>query len=184
MTTTRRAAMLLPLLGAAAALAGCQTTQASASSPTGDMSGSDLEFVTNAFDIIAFDRDECTIAQTSAKSPEVRALAAKLLSEANQFDADLRPVAAESGIKPPTVLPSRLRIRAARLRLGQGPDFDRSFLADQIASHQDILNFQYVVLSSTTSNPKLAELSRRGDGLVRANLAQLQVLQSRLSRSA
>ncbi len=183
MTTTRRAAMLLPLLGAVA-LAGCQTTQASASSPAGDMSGSDLDFVTNAFDIIAFDRDECIIAQTQAKSPEVRALAAKLLSEANQFDAELRPVAAESGIKPPTVLPSRLRIRAARLRLGQGSDLDRSFLADQIASHQDILNFQYVVLSSTTSNPKLADLSRRADALVRANLAQLQTLQSRLPRSA
>ena len=184
MTTTRRAAMLLPLLGGAAALAGCQATQASASSPAGDMSGSDLEFVTNAFDIIAFDRDECTIAQTQARSPEVRAVAAKLLAEANQFDAELRPVAAESGIKPPTVLPSRLRIRAARLRLGQGQEFDRAFLADQIASHQDILNFQYVVLNSTTSNPKLAELSKRGDALVRTNLAQLQALQGQLPRSA
>ena len=183
-TSTRRAALMLPLLAASVALAGCQTTQASASSPSGDMGASDLEFVTNAFDIIAFDRDECGLAQTQARSPEVRAIAGKLLAEANQFDAELRPVAAESGIKPPTVLPSRLRIRAARLRLGQGVDFDRAFLADQIASHQDILNFQYVVLSTATSNPRLADLSRRGDALVRANLAQLQALQAQMPRPA
>ncbi len=182
MFTTRRAALRLPLLGAAA-LAGCQATQAS--SPSGvDLSPSDLEFVTNAFDIIAFDRDQCTAAQTQAKSPEVRALAVKLLAEANQFDAELRPVAAESGIKPPTVLPLRLRTRAGRLRLGQGVDFDRAFLADQIASHQDTLNLQESVINAPSSNPKLADLSRRGYALVRANLAQLQALQGQMPRPA
>ena len=59
-----------------------------------------------------------------------------------------------------------------------------AFLADQIASHQDILNFQYVVLSTATSNPRLADLSRRGDALVRANLAQLQALQAQMPRPA
>ena len=117
--TTRRAALLLPL-AASIALAGCQTTQASATSSGGDMSVADLEFVTNAFDIINFDREECGLAQTQAKSPEVKAIAGTLLAQANQFDAELRPVAQEAGVKPPTILPTRLRIRAGRLRLGQG----------------------------------------------------------------
>ena len=181
--TTRRAALLLPL-GASIALAGCQTTQASATSSGGDMSVADLEFVTNAFDIINFDREECGLAQTQAKSPEVKAIAGTLLAQANQFDAELRPVAQEAGVKPPTVLPTRLRIRAGRLRLGQGLDFDRAFLADQIASHQDSLTLQETVINAPSSNARLADLSRRGNALIRTNLARLQALQGQVTRPA
>ncbi len=176
--TTRRTILLMPLL--AILLPGCQTTQATASSSSGDMSSADLDFVTNASNIIRFDRDECGLAQTQAKSPEVRAIAAKLLADANRFDAELQPLAMQAGIKPATVLPTTLRIRAGRLRLGQGTQFDQIFLADQIASHQDALDLQEQVMASPGSNPGLAELSRRGDALVRSNLQQLQALQRRL----
>ncbi len=179
-TMTRRLTLLLPL-GAAIGLAACQTTQSSASSSSGDMSSSDLEFVTNAFDIIAFDRAECTLAQTQARSPEVRSLAAKLLADANQFDAQLRPIAMQAGITPPTVLPATLRNRAGRLRLGQGAQFDRAFLADQIVSHQDALNLEDAVRTSQSSNPRVASLAQQGFSLVRANLDRLQALQAKLS---
>ena len=172
---------MLLLLAGSAALAGCQTSQATSTSSSGSMSRADLDFITNASNIIRFDRDECALAQTQARSPRVRELAAKLLAEANEFDARLQPIAASAGIKPPDVLPSTLRIRAARLRLGQGVDFDRAFLADQITSHQDALNLQETEASVTTSDPHLVELSRQGTELVRNNLAALQALQRQMS---
>ncbi len=164
----------------AAALAGCQTSQATAISSSGDMSPADLEFVTSASSIIRFDRDECGLAQTQATSPLVRAIAAKLLADANGFDAELQPIAAQAGIRPATVLPSPLRIRAARLRLGQGAGFDQAFLADQIASHQDALNLQEDVVATPGRDPRLTELSKRGARLVQSNLQRLQALQQRL----
>ena len=178
-TMTRRAALLMSPL-AAAALAGCQTTQASSTSSAGDMSPTDLDFVTNAFNIIEFDRQECTLAQTQARSPEVRAIAAKLLSDANTFDMQLRPIAADAGIKPPTILRTDLRVRAARLRLSQGTDFDRSFVEDQIVSHQDSLNMQDMMMHTPGTNAKLAALSQQGYALIRQNLEKLQDLQRTL----
>ena len=178
---TRRTIMLLSLLSL---LPGCQTTTATPASSSGDMSAADIDFVTNATNIIRFDRDECGLAVTQAKSPEVRALAAKLLDDANRFDDDLRPITAQAGIKPATVLPSTLRIRAARLRLGQGAQFDQAFLADQIASHQDALNLTESVIGGPSGNPSLAALSQRGEALIRANLQQLLALQRRMMAAA
>jgi len=177
-TFTRRAALTTLVLTAGAALAGCQTAHSTSSS--GDMNPDDLEFVTNAFNIIEFDRQECTVAQTQAKTPEVRALAAQLLQQANDFDARLRPIAASAGIKSPTVLRTDLRVRAGRLRLGQGLDFDRAFIDDQIVSHQDALNLQEMVTSTSGSNPQLQALSSQGTDTIRTNLAKLHDLQARM----
>jgi predicted outer membrane protein len=135
-TITRRAGIIL---AAVSTLTACGTTHSTSS---GDMNPSDLEFVAGAFNIIQFDRQECTLAQTEARAPEIRSLAAQLLHQANDFDAQLRPIAASAGIKPPTDLRTDLRIRLGHLRLNQGLDFDRSFLEDQITSHQDALNMQ------------------------------------------
>jgi predicted outer membrane protein len=178
-TITRRAAMGAVLLAGGAALAGCQTSKSTASS-TGDMSSDDLEFVTNAFNIIEFDRQECTIASTQAQLPQVKALAADFLKEANDFDAQLRPIAAAAGIKPPTILRTDLRVRAARLRLGQGLDFDRSFIDDQIVSHQDALNMQQSMMNTPGGNAQLRELSTKGNVILSKNLQRLRDVQKQL----
>ena len=176
-TITRRAAMSAALLTGGAMLAGCQTTKSTNTSSAGDMSPQDLEFVTNAYNIIEFDRQECTIAQAQAKTPEVRAIAVDFLQQANDFDAQLTPIAAAAGIKPPTILRTDLKVRAARLRLGQGLEFDRAFIDDQIVSHQDALNMQQSMMETPGSNPRLRELSTKGTAILSRNLARLHAAQ-------
>jgi predicted outer membrane protein len=178
-TITRRAALSAALLTAGAALAGCETTKSTASA-SGDMSPDDLEFVTNAFNIIEFDRQECTIAQAQATTPQVRSLAVDFLKEANDFDAQLRPIAAASGITPPNILRTDLKVRAARLRLGQGLEFDKSFIEDQIVSHQDAINMQQTMMDTPGGNAKLRELSRKGNVILARNLARLREVQKTL----
>lgn len=173
-TITRRAAMTAALLTTGAALAGCQTTK---STSTGDMSSDDLEFVTNAFNIIEFDKQECTIAQAQAQTPQVRMIASDFLAQAIDFDAQLRPIAASAGITPPTVLRTDLKVRAARLRLGQGIEFDKTFIDDQIVSHQDAINMQEAMMNTPGSNPKLRELSSKGSVILAKNLVRLHAAQ-------
>jgi putative membrane protein len=173
---SRRAALFLV---AAIPLAACETTK-STSAPTGDMEPADLDFVADAFNIIQFDRDECTIAQAQATSPEVRALAGQMLQQANDFDAKLQPIAASLGIKPPNVLRTNLKIRAARLKLGQGRDFDRSFLEDQIYSHQDALNMQQSMMDAPTGSQALKDLSKQGNVILADNLKKLHELQRKM----
>ncbi len=172
---TRRLAILI---ATGAALAGCDTT--SSHSPT-DMSSADLDFVTAAFNIIEFDRQECTLAATQAKSPAVRALAAQFLQQANAFDMRLRSITEAANVQPPTVLRTDLRVRVAHLRLNQGLDFDRSFIEDQIASHTDALDMQDRMSHTQGAHPQLQALAKEGLELLRENLGKLRVLQAQLA---
>ena len=177
---SRRAALSL-VLPAALALAGCQTqTRATATRDSGDINDADLDFVANAQNIIVFDREECVLAQTQARTPEVRALAAKLLADANAFDARLQPILRETGIKPPDVLRSDLRVRLGRMRLDRGLDFDRTFVNDQIQTHEELINRQEMMASGPTMNPKITELAKAGAEILKRNLAELRALQRRM----
>lgn len=177
-TITRRAALMLATGGI---LAGCETTRSTSSS---DMSASDLEFVATAFNIIEFDRQECALAQTEARTPEVRALAAQLLQDALNFNARLLPIASSAGITPPTAMRTDLRVRVTRLRLNQGLDFDKSFIEDQIVSHQDALYMQEDTMNTPGSNPKVQALFRDGERVVRTNLDKLSQLQRKMMMQA
>jgi len=177
MTQLSRRAALAFVLPAVAAIAGCQT-QASTASSGGDMNDADLDFVANAQNIISFDREECMLAQTQAQTPAVRALAVKLLADANAFDARLQPILQETGIKPPSVLRSDLRVRLGRMRLDRGLDFDRTFINDQIQTHEEIVSRQE--MSGATMNPKIKQLAKAGAEILQRNLAELRALQRRM----
>jgi len=124
-----RTALALAFPAALFALAGCGTRATSAAG--GDVNQADLEFVTQAYNIIIFNREECSLAQTYAHSPEVKQIATKLLNDTNVFAAKLDPIMKARGITPPTQLRRDLRVRLYHLRLGYGLDFDRSFIDDQ-----------------------------------------------------
>ena len=164
-------------LWAAAALlllAACQNQNAkptsSAANPT------EVQFTTDAYQIIEFDRQEGALAKTQARSPAVKAISDQLTSQANEFAARLAPTAAAASIKPPSILREDLRVRLAHMRLQQGLDFDRTYVGDQIASHEELLRMQGGMNEGAVS-PQFATLMREGTSLIRENLEKLRALQ-------
>ena len=176
---TRRTMLALAMPAALLALAGCQTPTAT-SAPGGDMNQADLEFVTEAYNLIRFDRAECSLAPTYAQTPAVREIAAKLLNEADAFDEKLRPIAKAAGINRPTEMRSDLRIRVYHTRLNRGLDFDYSFINDQIASHEEALYWLELLMGTPGQNPQLVALAKQGIEELRQNLAALRAIQRQL----
>lgn len=144
------------------------------------VSNFDREFVTNAYQIILFDRAQGQIAQVQADDPRVRALAVRLMRQADEFDRRLAPIAASLGITPPTVLDRERRLRLGHMRRQGGLEFDTTYLDDQIASHRDALNDQQELLVQPNSDPRLVALAREGTQLVATNLEALRDLRRRL----
>ena len=161
-------------------LAACQGSVAT--STGGAANPAEIGFTTNAFQIIEFDRREGKLAQTQARDPRVKALAQQLTTEADDFAALLAPVAANQNIRPPTELRDDLRIRLGHMLLQQGLDFDRTYVADQIASHEEAVRMQES-MSSTNVSPAFAELIQKGQVLVRRNLDALRALQAQMGPS-
>ena len=154
-------------------LAACQSP--TAQSTTGTANPAEVGFITNAYQIIKFDQEEGNLAQAQAKDPRVKALAARLVDEANQFAAQLGPLAASAGIKPPDVLRDDLRVRLGHMRLDHGLDFDRTYLDNQIASHEEALRNEDA-MKTQEAGSRFATLAERGEVLLQMNLQALRAL--------
>lgn len=168
-------------LSAAAAflvLAACQNQNAKPTSSSADPA--EVRFTTSAYQIIEFDRQEGALARTQAQTPAVKAISEQLTNQANEFATRLAPTAAAASIKPPSILRQDLRVRLGHMRLQQGLDFDRTYVADQIASHEELLRMQNDMTVGAVS-PAFATLMRDGTNLVQANLDKLRVLQRQMA---
>jgi len=167
----------LPVAAALLLLAACQGQNAQTTAS--DVNPAEVRFTTNAYQIIEFDRQEGALAQTEARDPEVKALAAQLTSQANEFANNLAPSAAAASITPPRVLREDLRVRLGHMRLQQGQDFDRNYVADQIASHEEVLRTEDG-MNNEGVTPQYMALMQRGTGLLRTNLDKLRTIQTRI----
>ena len=174
----RRSVFALAMPAALLALAGCGGT--ATSEPGGDMNAADLEFVTEGYNLVTFDREECSLAPTYAVTPAVKEIATKLLKDANAFAAKADPIIKARGIKLPTELRADLRVRLYHIRLNRGLDFDRSFIDDQIASHEEALYRSEMLLGTPGQNPQTVALAKEGIETVRQNLAALRAIQKQL----
>lgn len=158
-------------------LAACQSQNAKSTS--GDANPAEIRFTTNAYQIIEFDRQEGALAKTEAKSPAVKAIAQQLTNQANDFAARLGPTAAAASITPPSILRNDLRVRLGQMRVQQGLDFDRTYVADQIASHEELLLMEGGMGNEGVS-PQFATLIQQGNSLVQTNLEKLRALQRQM----
>ncbi len=169
----------MPHLWAAAmllVLANCNNQNAKPASSNVSVNPAEVRFTTDAYQIIEFDRQEGAMARTQAKNPAVKALSDQLTSQANDFAARLGPTAAAASIKLPSILRNDLRVRLGHMRLQQGKDFDRTYVGDQIASHEELLRMQGGMNEGTVS-PEFAALMRQGTSLVQENLEKLRAVQ-------
>ena len=172
-------------LSAAAALlllAACQNQNAKPISSDVSANPAEVQFTTNAYQIIEFDRQEGALAKTQAKTPGVKAISDQLTEQANNFAVRLAPTAAAASIKLPSILRNDLRVRLGHMRLQQGQDFDRNYVADQIASHEELLLLQGDMGQGGVS-PEFATLMRQGTKLVQENLEKLRALQRQMGAS-
>lgn len=163
-------------------LAACQTPVATTSAAGTTASPGEINFTTNAYQIIQFDREESKLAQTQAKNPKVKALAAQFMQQAEDFAAKLGPLAAQSGISPPTELRNDLRVRLSHMRLQSGQDFDRTWVSDQIASHEEETMMQDQMMSAPVS-PQYGAVIKQGQALVGQNLETLRQLQMQIGKA-
>lgn len=168
-------------------VSGCAPPErAAATAPAGsNVSQTDLNFVTNAYNVVEFDRLAAAQAQTRAADPRVRALAADLLREANAFRDQVKPIADSMGIQPPDTVTFAqrpdLQVRVSDLIRTGGPSYDRGFLDDEIATHREALRRQQDMAGGASGDPRLRALSGQGTEILRTNLAKLEALRRQVS---
>ncbi len=163
-------------------VAGC-TTQAQTPFPqqqilTGQMlNQADANFVTESFRLVRLDGQEGQLAAAQSDNPQVRALAAEIVAKANQLYPLMQDAIRKNGISPPVDLPGDLRGRLERTRGLQGSAFDRSYLADQVETHQRAIR-AFQAEQARTQDPTMRSLVNQALPVVQEDLGKLQALQA------
>ena len=163
-------------------VAGC-TTRAQTPFPqeqilTGQMlNQADANFVTESFRLVRLDDQEGQLAAAQSGNPQVRGLAAEIVAKANQLYPLMQDAIRKDGISAPVELPGELRARFERTRGLQGAAFDRSYLADQVETHQRAIR-AFQAEQTRTQDPTMRSLVNQALPVVQEDLGKLQALQA------
>ncbi len=99
------------------------------------------DFVAKAGASDMFEVDAAKLAQTKAKSPEVKKFAADMIAAHTKSTAGLKKAIADSGqttLAPPAALPKDLQDKLTDL--GKADNFDKAYMDNQVDAHQAALD--------------------------------------------
>ena len=172
---------------ASSCLPGCGRTEATAPGQA-HVSAYDLDFITNLYNVVEFDREIIASELARTPDPRVAALARDLLAEANALAAEVEPVADREGIVQPTQVTfqrgSDLHTRIASVMATGTYNFDQEFLSDEIDSHEEALRRAREMSDQPAGDPQLKAISVRATALLKTNLGRLNALQTQLKANA
>lgn len=145
---------------------------------TGNMAGTaaataDQAYVQNAAASDMFEIESSKLAQSKATLPSLKTFAQMMIDEHGKSSAELKTAAGTAGIPVPTMLPAEQQAKLDALKAASGAEFDRLYLADQKAGHQDTLTKVNAYLASAPAGP-LKDHAAKVTGVVQKHLNSLE----------
>jgi putative membrane protein len=168
-TIMKKALGMLALL--AMGVSGCSTTAQAPQSAA--LSRADLEALTAAYQLIAFDLQECTLVQRQNPGAMVQQVAAQICADAQRYQPMLEELAARHDVTLPNRLDYDLEAQYVGLAYHPAPNFDVNYLNDQIASHEQALAV-FRDTAGTTTDGQIKELYENAIPVVEKNLVSLR----------
>ena len=147
---------------------------ASGNMAMGDRAASaDQAYVQKAAASDMFEVETSKLALDKAAMPSVKTYAQMMIDEHGKSTAELKAAAGQAGIPVPAALPGDLQAKLDSLRTLTGAEFDRQYLADQRAGHQDTLAKVNAYLAAAPAGP-LKDHAAKVTGVVQKHLNSLE----------
>ena len=125
----------------------------------------DKDFVTQA---ALSDYTEITFSQLAtqkATSPKVKAYAQKMITDHNQLEAEMKPVAEKLGVTPPTALDSEHQTLYDKMNGLSGADFDKQYMSAMATDHHKALDL-FKSEETSTQDKQLKPIVKKGEKVV------------------
>lgn len=141
-----------------------------AAAPTPDPQ-SPAQFVTALAASDLFEIEAGKLAQEKGQSAQVKGFGEMLVEEHSKSSEELKALLARSNppVAPPTALPADLQARLQQLGGLSGDEFDRRWMAEQTASHQQTLALLNGYLATAEPGP-LKDHAAKATGTVQKHL--------------
>lgn len=135
----------------------------------------EVNFVTRASSANLVAVEESRLALDRSGAPQVKAFARRLVEDHASAETALQVAADGSGAEVPRTLDQDQQARVTALRGKSGADFDKAYVADQVAVHSNALTLygDYMLLGD---NAKLQALATKMIRITEAQLKDAQAL--------
>jgi putative membrane protein len=133
----------------------------------------DQAFVQAAAAADMYEIESSRLALDKATLPSIKTYAQMMIDEHTKASAELKAAAGQAGIPVSATLPPELQAKVDALRSLSGGDFDRQYLADQRAGHQDTLAKVNSYLAAAPAGP-LKDHGAKVTGVVQKHLNSLE----------
>ena len=150
---------------------GCSTSAQAPQSAA--ISGTDLAALTAAYQLIAFDLQECTLVQRQNPGVAVQDVATQICADAQRYQPMLEALAARHNVTLPNTLNYDLEAQYVALTYHPAPNFAVNYLNDQIASHEQALAV-FRDAGGTIADTDIKELYQSAIPVVERNLVTLR----------
>lgn len=150
---------------------GCSTSAQAPQSAA--ISGADLQALTAAYQLIAFDLQECTLVQRQNPGAAVQGVATQICADAQHYQPMLEELAARHDVTLPNTLNYDLEAQYVALTYHPTPNFAVNYLNDQLASHEQALAV-FRDTAGTTADADIKALYQSAIPVVEKNLVNLR----------
>ncbi len=154
------------------------TPTAAPVSPASPLIASD--YVTMAAQSDAYERQAGMLALDASGNAQVQSFARMMVQDHATSSAQLSDAARAAGLTPPPTMlrPDQQRM-LADLRRASGPDFDRTYMTQQVVAHQQALRI-HSAYAENGDNPMLKAAAAMIAPVVRHHLDMAQMIQAGL----
>jgi len=113
------------------------------------------------------------LAQEKAMSTDVKEFGQKMVNDHTKLGEQMRPIAQQIGVEPPTGTPISEKALATKLNLLSGDAFDRAYIRAMVKDHrEDVKAFKKEV--STGKNPAVKAAAKDGLAVVEGHLRRIE----------
>lgn len=137
------------------------------------MASADQAYVQNAAASDQFEIETSRLALEKATLPSLKTYAQMMIDEHSKSTNELKAACCQNGIAIPAALPADKQAKVDALRGLSGAAFDRQYLADQRAGHQDTLAKVNAYLAAAPAGP-LKDHAAKVTGVVQKHLNSLE----------
>ena len=137
-------------------------------------------FVDNLVQGNTYEIEAGKIAQQKSKSPGVKAFAKMMVTDHTALGNEMQPVIAKAGKTPPSDLDQRRKGFLDNLRTAAPADFDKTYIDQQVAAHEETLTLLKGYADSG-DDPGLKAAAAKTVPKVEAHLDKAKAIQAKLS---
>lgn len=173
-------AAIIALVALLATPAAAQTAQPGTGTPGSTMptaraklSAQDRDFVKRAAVGGMAEVDEGKLAAQHAQSDAVKNFAQQMVTDHSKLNADLQTIATRIGVTPPATPDKEHAAMLQRLGKLSGPQFDKSYMQDQISEHRKTISL-FEKEDKSGQNPELKTFATNALPTLRRHLQMAQ----------